>query len=319
MSSEEERGFPEGKHELPEETKREIEKESQGVPMPKSVQRRVMADQSKKMGELDAAFSYHAEAPIHFIELPSRGVLYDGCVPDGKLEVRPLTAREEKLLAGATGDMSDVMDTIFKRCVVLKNGMTPDTFLSSDRFFTLLLLRANSYGAEYAFTLTCDSCGFGFEKSINIPDDFEISYLDHGAIEPFEVTLPMSQKKVGFRLPRGRDEAMIAKYSERMLGGGKKRRVAKRDGDPSYTYRVALLIETLDGYDVSDLSLMDRKIEFVEGLIGRDSMTLQTAIRDYDCGVDTEMSERCPRCNALNRFTLPFTAEFFRPAPGGGE
>lgn len=322
MSSEEERGFPEGKHELTEEETRRVESQS-GSAVPKAVQERILKTegrQQREVTELDKAFSYHAEAPIHIIELPSMGFLYDERMPDGRLEVRPLTAREEKLLAGASGDLSDVMDTIFKRCVVLNNGMAPDDFLSSDRFFTLLMLRANSYGEEYSFSVTCDACGFDIGKTVLIPSDFEISYLEHGIREPIEVVLPRSKKRVGFRLPRGRDEASIAKYSEKMLGGGRKRRnVAKQQGDPSYTYRVALLIDTLDGIDVSDSRLMERKIEFVEGLIGEDSITLQTAIRDHDCGINTEMSERCPRCNRTNTFTLPFTAEFFRPAPRRGD
>lgn len=322
MSSEEERGFPEGKHELSEEQVRRADSQS-GTVVPKAVQERIEKTHEKSQkssSDLDKAFSYHAEAPIQIIELPSKGFLYDGRVPDGRLEVRPLTAREEKLLAGAAGDLSDVMDTIFKRCVVLNNSMTPDDFLSSDRFFTLLMLRANSYGEEYGFSVTCDACGFDIGKTVLIPGDFEITYLEEGIKEPIEVTLPRSRKRVGFRLPRGRDEANIARYSERMLGGGRKRRnVAKQQGDPAYTYRVALLIDTLDGYDVSESRLMDRKIDFVEGLIGEDSITLQTAIRDNDCGINTEMSERCPRCNRMNQFTLPFTAEFFRPAPRRGD
>jgi len=315
--SEETKGFPEGKHELPKDVEKNIETSSEVSKPPPMEQRRIK--RSNVSSDLAAAFSYK-EAPVQFIRLPSRGLLYDGLLPDGKLNVIPMTAREEKLLAGASGDLTEVIDTIFQRCVVMGPDLKPSMFLSSDRFYTLLMLRATSYGQDYTFSVTCDACGFDFTKTVNIPDDFETIYLEDDVQEPFEVVLPMSGKKVGFRLPRGSDEVMIAKYSERMLGGrGKKRTVAKKQGDPAYIYRTALLIETLDNIDVSDTQLMKDKIEFVEKLIGGDSMALQAAIRDNDCGIDTEMLERCPRCNKINEFIMPFTAEFFRPAPGRGE
>lgn len=260
---------------------------------------------------IDLAFSYEPSAsPIFHITLPSKGLLYDGKLPEGRLELSPLTAREEKMLAGAKGNLDDVIETLFNRLVVTKS-IGVDEFISTDRFYTLLKLRENSYGEDYSFEVMCEACSFKFNEQLKIPGDLDLRYLSEDAVEPFTTFLPVGQKTIGFHLLRGREEAMISRFTKKVLG--RRKRVAKLDGDPAYSYRIALVIDSIDDVDVSDPKYVKRKIEFVERLVGKDSSSLQRAIIEQDCGVNTELESDCPSCGHTNKYYMPFTAEFFRP------
>lgn len=304
MGEEERRSFPvDQKLEVPPE---KAERALAPEPTPGAARKQQQSDAA-----IDAAFAYEpSESPVFHITLPSKGLLYDGKLKDGRLEVTPITAREEKMLAGAKGNLDDVIETLFNRLVISK-VVSPEDFLSSDRLYTLLKLRENSYGAEYAFEVMCESCNFKFTEQLSVPEDLDVSYLPDDAEEPFHVTLPVGNKTIGFHLLRGREEAMISRYAKKVLGRRKK--VARNDGDPAYSYRVALVIDTIDDIDVSASKYVQRKVEFAEKLVGQDSSALQQAIMAEDCGVNTEIESECPNCGHTNKYFMPFTAEFFRP------
>jgi len=302
--------LPMGEHRIPDELLRKAESQPRPQISENFSQRK---RQDRYNSELEKAFAYTIKKPPTYqLELPSRGLLYNGYVPNGMVNVTPLTAREEKLLSGV-GEVTEIIDTIFERCVDTR-GMRAEDFLASDRFYVLMMLRVNSYGAEYSFPITCELCNFDFAETINISEDLEVTRLEDDVEEPFHIILPWSQKEVGFHLLRGKEEAKITSYTRRVLGRRRQKRVAKLEGDPAFTYRVAIAIDTLDGIDVSGEDLIDRKVQFVESLVGADSDALQSAVANSDSGIDTEMDIRCPNCRRVNTIIMPFTAEFFRPS-----
>jgi hypothetical protein len=309
--------------------------------------------------------SPHQETAIHpgsttasaQINLPSNGLLYDGSLPDGAVMVTSITTREEKLIAGASGDVNDLIDAILNRVMVTKS-IPPRDLLLTDRLYILFWVRANSYGPRYGWEITCRGCRKPFRHELKIPGDVEVIDLPDDAREPFEVVLPRSGAKVGYRLLRGFDEAEVLKHVDKMQKLG---RSGSGWGDPAYDFRVAhqilytvpgkldtsklqdeadrlfqegkirvrdleearefhdscfsAWVQDGDRVDLEGRSLQNKRMDFVNNLIGMDSQALRDHIDRSDCGFKLQVDLQCPACSTwMLREGIPLTAEFFRPA-----
>lgn len=232
--------------------------------------------------------------------LPSLGLLYEGALPDGVVRYHPMTAKEERLLAGGKGS---IIDAVLESCLDLPSGFKSANLLINDRFFALMILRSTSYGEDYRFSVACPSCKAKFTHEVQLPGDFEVKILDDNTKEPFDVQLPISKKIVGFRLLRGDDELAIQRYADRAFQKG------KVEGDPAYIYRVSRHVVEVDGEPIEGVKSM----AFIESLIGRDSAALRNAIEAADFGMNIELTITCVRCDEDFELAMPMTTEFFRP------
>lgn len=251
-------------------------------------------------------------------ELPSRGMLYDGKIPEGTVTVVPMTTLEEKILAGSNPQTAiQALDMLIARCVptLKEQGLTPSDLISGDRFYLLMAIRAVTYGTEYQFQVVCESCNLRFKHTINVPDDFVIEHLPEGFVEPFEVSLPMSKATLGMRIARGSDEVAISKYLDQIY----KKLDRAAVGDPAFTYRVmqqVLYIKNQEGQQI-DKGTKDfetKCLKFLDALHGNDMRAIRQAVIDNDCGPNTEVEcQPCPKCRHINVFPMPYSVEFFRP------
>lgn len=240
------------------------------------------------------------------VVLPSKGLLYDTKGPkDGLLRCFPMTTREEKLIAGARGIMTDLFDKIIVSCSDLKGFPVAD-LLSFDRFFLLIRLRAESYGPLYKFSLTCPSCGFQNPHELNLNEDLDLKMLSDDAMEPFSVALPRCGDTLSFRLLRGKDEKSILQYQQRAVQRGVQ-------GDASYTYRLARHVLAVNDHKFEDAG---KALEYVDSMIGIDSQTFQEKIEEVEAGYNTEFAMNCGNCNEHVERFMPFSAQFFRPRSG---
>ena len=176
--------------------------------------------------------------------------------------------------------------------------------LSTDKFYLMLLLRANSYGSFYEFRVRCPNCGFAQPGSCNVPDDFKLMKYEGTGEEPFHVTLPVSGHVIGFRLLRGKDDREVTRWRNR-----ERERNPEYKGDPAHTYRQARHIVTIDGKPPEKIT---DAIKFYEELLARDTSELTLAIEDQISGVDTSIEMSCGKCKVKFRADMPFTAGFFR-------
>lgn len=241
------------------------------------------------------------------VSLPSKGLFYDNnLVPNGMVEVTPMSAREEKLVAGMRGgNVEEVIDVILKRC--LKTNIATDDLLTTDRFFLLLALRANSYGEDYNFELTCGYCNVSSKYTVKIPGDLEVKYAEDSDAEPFFITLPISKIKIGFDLLREKDMKEIRRFASKETKKG-----FLAEGDPAYSYRIAKQIVS-----VNDRSLdMLTALELVNRLPAKDSAVLKNAFDKKTPGVMTGIQKDCVSCGKTIETDLPMSAEFFRPDDG---
>jgi hypothetical protein len=247
-----------------------------------------------------------AGPPTQVFELPSRGYLYEGRLPEGKVELSPMTIQEEKLLLSMQADKLDAFNRLIERC--LKTKTIPlDEYTIGDKFFMLLMIRVISYprSVEYNFECSCPSCRAVFQHTVNLRDGLKIKALTSEDKEPFDVLLPVSQKTVGLRHLCGKDEVAIEKFTRRALRNGK----ANKDGDPAYIFRLSRRIVTIDGVEVDAAAAL----AFCNKLYSEDSLTISEVVEENDCGVELLLDLVCAKCFSEFSQMLPFTLEFFRP------
>jgi len=235
------------------------------------------------------------------VTLPSRGLLYDGKLPGGVIELTPLTLADEAKLYDQGTQALDKLDSIIRAHV--KSPIEPDDLLITDRFFILLNLRIRSHGGAYRINGRCQFCNQQFTHEINVAREIETFYLEDGFTEPFEFTLPSTRRRIGLRFLRGSDEREVARVARRM-------KLKSTDaGDPSFIERLKAMIVTVDGEELTAAA----KNHFVTNMDMGDSIQLQNHIDDQECGPDLKLVIPCPGCGADNEMAMPFTADFFRP------
>lgn len=253
-------------------------------------------------------------------KLPSRGILYDNKIPDGVVQLRKLTAREESILAAQGSEGLERMDLIIKNCVKLPNGYAHMDLLMTDRMSLLLSLRSITFGTHYSFTYKCSFCNATHKAEIDIHEEldentpesiamkmFEKELIespdDFALEEPIEVELPDCGKLLHVRFLRGSDESKIAKRSKRL------RMQSNDPADESYIHRIALQIITIDG-ERDNLAMHEM---FVKRLTSLDTSTLRIKVDDLEPGIDLRVYPQCRSCNGVNEMAMPFGGEFFQP------
>lgn len=234
--------------------------------------------------------------------LPSKGVLYPSSWTEkGKIKIRPMTIKEEKILNTVRlAKSGKALDMIFRACIE-NPEINIDELLSGDRSFILYHLRCISYGAAYEYKINCPNCNAQFENVYNL-NDIVIKYLPEGFKEPISFTLPISKKKVTYRLMRGRDEMDLIEERERRIAN-----FGADQLDNTLSLRLSMTIESID--NITD------KVEvakFVESMIAGDASALRTDMIVKDCGIETATNHICPKCSSEFLADIPLTVDFFR-------
>lgn len=239
------------------------------------------------------------------VNLPSRGVLYEGQIPDGVVQVRKLKTGEEAILLKQGGSPLDRMNVIIEQCVKLPNGFEHQNLLIVDRMALLLSLRLVTFGARYDVSYKCPSCNNLAKVEMDLMEDLDENAADDSLSEPQHVKLPDSGNMVGLRFLRGVDEDRITKRAKRTM------MKSNDPGDPSYQHRLALQIVSID--EKEGMTLPEREA-FVRGITAKDALAIRTKIDDSEPGIDLQVVLECNHCGTPTEMTLPFTGEFFRPS-----
>lgn len=255
------------------------------------------------------------ERPGKNVILPSRGLGYEGKLPDGVCTVFAMKTIDEKLFAGINKrvDFEDVMDQLITRCTTIPKELSPKDLYLGDRLFLMMAIRMVSYGLNYSFQANCPSCNARQAYDVNLDDDLDIKFAEETDFsDPFEVTLPYCGDKLMMRLFRGEDERKILKYSDQQLKG------KAALGDPAYVYRLALHITQVVS-DEAERSIMpdpkgviNRAIRYVETLDAPDSSAIRDAIDKCTPGILMALNLSCRSCGNNFDLTLPMSGDFFR-------
>lgn len=245
--------------------------------------------------------------PTEFVELPSQGRFYPQGHPlHGKdsIELRQMTAKEEDMLTSRTLLKKGVaLDRVIASIIVDKS-IDPDSLLVGDRNAIIIATRVAGYGHMYETKVSCPNCGTNQEYSFdlnqaNITDgsdarDLGVKLNDNGT---FNVTLPVTNVDVCFRLLNGRDEKTF-------LNGMQADKKTKNE--KNITRQLAAIIVSLNGD-----SSMQAKQYFIDNVPSLDSRHLRLAYRLAAPNIDLTQQFECTECSHEQEMEVPLSADFF--------
>ena len=241
--------------------------------------------------------------PSELIDLLSGGKLYPETSPlrEGKIEIKYMTAREEDILTSQNLIKKGiVIDTLLDSLILTKDVKSDDLILG-DKNAVMVAARVLAYGPEYECEVTHPTNGEKVTTVINLTD-CPFKKLPDGITEnKFEVTLPVSKKKITFKLLTGKDETSIT----RDLAAAKKTGLSI---SPELTTRLRHTITSVDGDDsVSTIN------NFVQNMLARDSMALRTELNRIS--PDILLTQDVEIEGESVSVAIPLTANFFWPNP----
>ena len=262
--------------------------------------------------------------PWEEIVLPSKGLYYDGAVPDGRVKVRPMGLEAEKVLATQRlAQSGKSIDWLFRKCIQFPDGkFDPINLLVGDRVFLLYYLRGITHGNEYEFIVKCgnEDCGKSstqtydlnmLQSTITVPEK-------NIGTEPFKVVLPHLSKLTGadfwvkVRFMRGYDLQSIINQRRTTKKVQSMTRPANVQApetiDDSIEDNLNLLIvEAMGSEDRTKIHSLVSKMHSV------DTATIREFLRKNSPGIDATITINCPDCNNEMKMELPITESFFRP------
>jgi len=117
----------------------------------------------------------------------------------------------------------------------------------------------------------------------------------------FDFQLPVSKKKVQFRLLTGKDEQEMSVISERIKKQGQK-------VDSLVTTRLLHAVISVEG--ITDKNKVQM---FVRNMPAADSLALRKYMDNIEPGIELKSWMECPECGESSEVRLPMGASFFWP------
>jgi hypothetical protein len=245
--------------------------------------------------------------PVEQVPLPSNGVIYSPSSPlHGRetLQIKAMTAQEEDiLLSRALIKEGTVATHLIKSCLIDKMIDVND-LLAGDRNSLLVAIRITGYGTAYTASATCPSCNRDDTHTFDLSNigikRLSVDPISQGMNE-FSFDLPVSKKKVTFKLITVRDEDEISRTKERM---SKLFPDAKIDN--VVTRQLENQILSIDGiYEKGPINA------FIKSMPALDSRMLRTHMANIEPGLDMRVDLSCKFCGAESKVALPAGASFF--------
>jgi hypothetical protein len=167
-----------------------------------------------------------------------------------------------------------------------------------DKNAIMVAARILAYGPEYECQVTNPNNGETINHTFNLAD-CPFKKLPKGIKENlFEITLPISKKKIKFSLLTGKEERLI----ETDLKASKK----LGSVSPELTTRLRYIIKEVDG-DNSQSVIND----IAQNMLSRDSMFLREQIKKNS--PDIELSQEIEIGGDAVKVNIPMTVGFFWP------
>jgi hypothetical protein len=247
--------------------------------------------------------------PVENVPLPSLGKIYSTNTPlSGRetVQIKAMTAQEEDiLLSRALLKDGTVLTHLINSCLIDKSINARD-LVAGDRNALLISIRITGYGTEYKAEVGCPSCNTKQSASFDLAD-LEIKRLQADPITPgsnqFEFVLPITKKRVVFKLLTGKDEEELSIIQER-----RKRSMPDVVVESVVTSRLENSILSIDG--ITDRNKLN---SFIRSMPAYDSRSLRSYMNDIEPGIDMNGRLTCVKCGVESSVPLPLGASFFWP------
>ena len=239
--------------------------------------------------------------PSEIIDLPSRGVVYpkDSPLSKGKIEIKYMTAKEEDILTSQNLIKKGIVVDVLLNSLILTEGITAEDLIIGDKNAVMVASRILAYGPEYEVELTNPETDEKFKHTFNLTE-CPFKELPEGvdySQNLFEMLLPISKKKIQFKLLSGKDEKAIDLQLKK---------TKKFGASTEITTRLRHAIVSVDGDDT--LAVITT---FINNMLSRDSL----ALRQYIAKIapDVVLEQDVDMEGELVTVDIPLTTEFFWP------
>tara|TARA_Y100000114_G_scaffold58876_1_gene53866 strand:+ start:225 stop:974 length:750 start_codon:yes stop_codon:yes gene_type:complete len=243
--------------------------------------------------------------PTEVIDLPSEGKLYPKEHPcsNGKIEIKYMTAKEEDILTSANLIKKGLVIDKLLDSLIVSEGVKCNDLLLGDKNAVMVASRILAYGPEYVCNITNPNDGSNIEHTFNLAD-CPFKKLPKDVTEnKFEIELPISKKKLTYKLLTGKEEQKIMTDLN----------ASKKTGSqvlPELTTRLRYSIVSVDGDDST--SAVN---SIAQNMLARDSMFLRNEIKKMT--PDIELSQEIEIGGESVKVDIPMTVGFFWPDSEG--
>jgi uncharacterized protein YwgA len=233
--------------------------------------------------------------PVQIISLPSEGKCYAPSNPlsKGTLEIKYMTAKE------------DFSSHLFES-VVVQPDVNPDDIVIGDKNAVFLATRILGYGPDYEVEVTDPFSGEKQKVVIDLSAVQTKDIVDNilNAENRYEIELPLSKKKVVFKLLTHKDEKDINAEIASL------ERLAKnKEFSSDVSTRLKYMIVSVDGD--SDRGVVSK---FSKNMLAKDTKAFREYIKTISPDLDLKydfVSEITGEAEALD---IPFGISFFYPS-----
>ena len=235
------------------------------------------------------------------IDLPSDGKLYPENSPlrEGKLELKYMTAKEEDILTSQNLIKKGMVIEKLLDSLILTKGVTSNDLVLGDKNAVMVAARILAYGPDYECEVTNPSTGEVSKQVINLADCPFKKPSDDVKENNFEFELPISKKKVTFKVLTSKDEKNIEKELQQIAKLGS-------DVQPELTTRLRYTLTSVEGdTDIGKINT------FVQSMLSRDSLALRAEISKVS--PDIELEQEIELGGESVKVAIPMTVGFFWP------
>jgi hypothetical protein len=246
--------------------------------------------------------------PTQIISLPSEGKCYPASNPlsKGTLEIKYMTAKEEDILSSQNLIRKGVVLDKLLESVVVQSGVNADDLVIGDKNAVFLATRILGYGPDYEVEVTDPFSGEKQKVTIDLSEiqtkDIDFSILN--SENRYELELPLSKKKITFKLLTHKDEKDINAEIQAM-----ERLSKNKDNSSDVSTRLKYMITSLDGdTDRGNVT------KFAKNMLAKDTRAFREYVKTISPDLELKydfVSEITGETEALD---IPFGISFFYPS-----
>jgi len=218
--------------------------------------------------------------------LPSQGLTYGEGLPGGRISIKPPSTDEVELFVEMNGpNYEKKLTQLLKMLIVEPAGFNPIRLTSGDRTYLHVWTRMQLHDS-YVINVACPACGKLHENYYYKLADIPLLSIDKALSAETELELPVSKKKITFRITTGEDD----QAADDLIANDVKKWTAKR----------SISIKKIDG------GIVDYR--------GQDSMFVNAFQTKSYHGPDFANAPFTCVCGTRSLIKLPFRPEFYFPS-----
>lgn len=246
--------------------------------------------------------------PTQIISLPSEGKCYPASNPlsKGTLEIKYMTAKEEDILSSQNLIRKGIVLDKLLESVVVQPDVNADDLVIGDKNAVFLATRVLGYGPDYEVEVTDPFTNEKQKVVIDLSElqtkDIDLSILNEE--NRYEMELPLSKKKITFKLLNHKDEKDINAEMQAM-----ERLSKNKDNSSDVSTRLKYMITSVDGdTDRGNVT------KFAKNMLAKDTRAFREYVKTISPDLNLKydfVSEITGETEALD---IPFGISFFYPS-----